>query len=99
MARWPRRIVSSTAAMTPAAAQEPLAEQRQAGSGRTNGSADRAAWPVGRGDGGACGRHRGRRQQITAGRLRVNRDASLSFAAPASGSSGRHARRRPRWLA
>ena len=60
-------------------------------SGRTSGSADRAAWPGRPGRSGACGRHRGRRHQITGWPVRVNRDASLSVAAPASGPSGRRA--------
>jgi len=48
-----------------AAAQEPLAEQRRAGAAAP--VAVRTGQPrwVGRGDGGACGRHRGRRHQIT----------------------------------
>ena len=68
MACWPRRMMGKAAAMTPAAAQEPLAEQRQAGAAAP--VAVRTGQPglVGRGDGGACGRHRGRRHQITAGR-------------------------------
>ena len=54
--------------MTPAAAQEPLAEQRQAGAAAP--MAVRTGLPerLDRGDSGACGRHRGRRQQITAAR-------------------------------
>jgi hypothetical protein len=65
-------MMGKAAAMTtPAAAQEPLAEQRQAGAAAP--VAVRTGQPglvglVGRGDGGACGRHRGRRHQIIAGR-------------------------------
>jgi len=68
MAHWPRWMVGKAAAMTPAAAQEPLTEQRQASA--TAPVAVRTGQPgwVGRGDGGACGRHRGRRHQITGGR-------------------------------
>ena len=60
-------------------------------SGRTSGSADRAAWP---------GRPGRRRRVWPSSRpappdhrlaVRVNRDASLSVAAPANGSSGPHA--------
>ena len=60
-------------------------------SGRTSGSADRAAWP------GRPGRRRrvwpSSRPAPTDHRrpARVNRDASLSVAAPASGPSGRRA--------
>ena len=65
MARWPPLGDSRATAMTPAAAQEPLAEQRQAGAAAP--VAVRAGQPglVGRGRSVACGRHRGRRQQIT----------------------------------
>jgi hypothetical protein len=58
-------MVSEAAAMTPAAAQEPLAEQRQAGAAAP--VAVRTGQPelVGRGRSVAWGRHRGRKQQIT----------------------------------
>ena len=54
--------------MTPAAAQEPLAEQRQAGA--VAPVAVRTGQPglVDRGRSVAWGRHRGQRQQITGGR-------------------------------
>ena len=81
-----RPVVSSAAAMTPAAAQEPLTEQ-MAGSARPH------QWQCGPGGrsrsaGAACvarGRHREPAPADHRLAARVNRDASLSSAAPASG--------------
>ena len=91
MARWPRPVViqgGRDGAGADAGTPDGAAPGR---SGRTNGSAGRAAGP------GRPGRQRrgwsSSRPAPTDHRpaARVNRDASLSLAAPASGRSGPHA--------
>jgi hypothetical protein len=53
-----------SAAMTPVATQEPLAEQRQAAEAAPVTVRTGQPEQVGRGSSVACGRHRDRRQQI-----------------------------------
>jgi hypothetical protein len=64
MMHEPRPVVSSAAAMTPAATQEPLTQQRRAGPTAPVAVRTRLPGLISRGSVVVSGRYRDRRQQI-----------------------------------